>query len=1325
MTVAQGGEVEARCPDLAALENVPLSREIRDHVDRCPSCRLVVDVFADGPALDECLRFDALLAARGDGTLNSAGKNLLERHLASCESCRAVAETLSPMQDAQGDHATLPKVDPTGYALGLEVARGGMGRIIAARDLRVGRPVAVKELLGRSPHLAARFEREARVTARLQHPGIVPIYEIGRWPDGTPFYTMRMVDGRTLRAAIERATTLPDRIALLPAVLAACEAVAFAHSQRVIHRDLTPSNVLVGAYGETVVIDWGLAKDLSEGRRDDDPIDDPYRSETSRASADGLTGVGAVVGTLAYMPPEQANAESVDERSDVYALGAILYHLLAGAPPYRSRTTIDLLEDVKAGPPPAIETIAPRSPRDLVSIVTKAMARSPDARYPSARELAEELKRFLTGRIVEAHQYSQLELIRRFIQRNRAAVMVAVLAAVVLVSVGSVFVNRILRSSREAQDTARDLVLEKGRIELLAGEPLRALAYLNEAYQAGARGPAIEFLLASALSDIESSRRTLDCGGDARAVDLRERSSSPRLTHLAAACHNVGQIWHLETGTLIADLKASDGKEFAGGFDGILYSHDGATVATWGEDGVARLWDAKSGLLRHSYKHGAPITFTTFTPDDEQIATTGDDGYARIWNVSSPQQPIQSIQGSDDRFVRRLFGVLTPDGQRLLTVTFAGSGRAWALDGNLLDGFEHGTGVVGGSLSADGSHAVTCDLKGVAKIWDAKTPTDPVRLAGHTDVVWRCIFSPDGRRVLTTSHDGTAKVWDANTGALLISVNHDDVIWLGSFSSDGRRFVTIGVSGRAKVWDSSSGSMLSSHDSRRGKDARFSNDGHLVVLRGDERIEVWGLPSTRRSSFEPPPSASLVAVTMDGQRIATRKPVAEDRANPGWNVTADDKITLWTVAGQQLPAQHPEIRIPIAASSGRFIAATPTGIMVIEATTGTIVRLISPRFGRPHTLAITADGRRIVAVTKAPTDTHDVVEIWDADRGELLVTLEGARRALLSDDGGRALSWSDDDESTPADESVPPVIWDVDAKRPVATLAVSKGHRPIGFSGGTRVALLEHASKAPHAVSLWDTASGALVIRQQDTNAFPTLDPTGRWLTTVGSDRIVTVRSTDDGTVLHTFPSEKLREAQASPDGSLVAGTDDHNRMMMIINTDGSILARWQITHPGPIVTEHTFNAPNAFAWWTPDSKSVVTLSTNVDVWNAANRHTPAKIAELIRKHVPWRVENGRLVLIQNGRLAGRVVRNQVPLANVKIRVAIRRPANFGTALNWESMKANVSTKELVTTEDGSFELDNLVPGDYSLKIIVDKVEHARDVFVSAEGDPVTIELPP
>jgi serine/threonine protein kinase len=208
---------------------------------------------------------------------------------------------------------TLPVVPVTTYSFGREVARGGMGRVVAAHDLRIGRPVAVKELLDSSPSTAARFEREARITARLQHPGIVPIYEIGTWPDGTPFYAMRLVEGKTLSAALAEAD---NRLALLPSVIAACEAIAFAHAHDVIHRDLKPSNIMVGAFGETVVIDWGLAKTLDEA---DDRDVGPYRS----VPESDLTAVGEVMGTAAYMPPEQANAEPVDRRADVYSLGAI------------------------------------------------------------------------------------------------------------------------------------------------------------------------------------------------------------------------------------------------------------------------------------------------------------------------------------------------------------------------------------------------------------------------------------------------------------------------------------------------------------------------------------------------------------------------------------------------------------------------------------------------------------------------------------------------------------------------------------------------------------------------------------------------------------------------------------------------------------------------------------------------------------------------------------------------------------------------------------------------------------------------------------------
>jgi serine/threonine protein kinase len=377
------------CPDLSALEG-DANKPIRDHIAVCLPCRVVVELIGERrrgvdarERDDECARFEMLLAAREEGTLGGAAGALLEVHLRDCADCQAVAATVSPIDDKR-EASSLPPVSTAAYALGREVARGGMGRILEALDVRIGRPVAVKELLGKAPAFAARFEREARVTARLQHPGIVPIYEIGKWPDGTPFYTMRMIEGRTLREAM-RDKALVERLALLPSIIAAVDAIAFAHGKRIIHRDLTPNNVLVGEYGETVVIDWGLAKDLSvAGEPDDEPAVGPYREQ--RSASGNLTTIGAVIGTAAYMPPEQASGAVVDERADVYALGAILYHLLAGEPPYRASKSDEVVRQVQAGPPSAVAEVAVAAPRDLVSIVDKAMARDPTARYPTARE---------------------------------------------------------------------------------------------------------------------------------------------------------------------------------------------------------------------------------------------------------------------------------------------------------------------------------------------------------------------------------------------------------------------------------------------------------------------------------------------------------------------------------------------------------------------------------------------------------------------------------------------------------------------------------------------------------------------------------------------------------------------------------------------------------------------------------------------------------------------------------------------------------------------------------------------------------------------------
>jgi serine/threonine protein kinase/tetratricopeptide (TPR) repeat protein len=374
---------------------------------------------------------------------------------------------------AMAELPPLPLVSAAHYRADREVARGGMGRIVAAEDQRLRRPVAIKELIEPSPEQLGRFHREALITARLQHPGIVPVYEAGCWPSGEPFFAMKLVSGRPLDRVIAETRTLEDRLALLPRIAAAADAIAYAHSQRVIHRDLKPANVLIGDFGETVVIDWGLAKHLDD---DDGPAPDrpaaperpttpmraqsvPSSSAAGRSSERGastLTVAGAVMGTPAYMAPEQARGEPVDQRADVFALGAMLYHLLAGVPPYNARTATDVIAAAAHGKVVPLGARERGAPPDLAAIVERAMSPLPFDRYGDAGELASELRRFLTGQLVSSHRYTAAQRVSRFVRRHRAAVTIAVLATIGFAAGGTFAVRRILHE-RDAADHERRL----------------------------------------------------------------------------------------------------------------------------------------------------------------------------------------------------------------------------------------------------------------------------------------------------------------------------------------------------------------------------------------------------------------------------------------------------------------------------------------------------------------------------------------------------------------------------------------------------------------------------------------------------------------------------------------------------------------------------------------------------------------------------------------------------------------------------------------------------------------------------------------------------
>jgi hypothetical protein len=323
-----------------------------------------------------------------------------------------------------------------------ELGRGGMGRVADAYDHALDRPVAIKEMLSDSSVDLARFEREARITARLEHPGIVPIHDAGRTADGTPFYVMRRIDGQPLDRLI--GDKLAARLALIPNVLAACDAIAFAHARGVVHRDLKPTNILVGPFGETLVIDWGLARELGTTER----------TVTIPASDPKLTRAGTVAGTPGFMSPEQARGESVDARADVFALGATLFFVLAGQPPYGSASATEMVDLAGAGREADWRRIPDAVPPELRAIAKKAMAPNAVRRYADAGALAADLRRFVTGNLVGAYDYGLAARFVRLVRRHRAAVAVAAISALVVVAIAVLAVRRIV-SERDDANAAR------------------------------------------------------------------------------------------------------------------------------------------------------------------------------------------------------------------------------------------------------------------------------------------------------------------------------------------------------------------------------------------------------------------------------------------------------------------------------------------------------------------------------------------------------------------------------------------------------------------------------------------------------------------------------------------------------------------------------------------------------------------------------------------------------------------------------------------------------------------------------------------------------
>lgn len=743
-----------------------------------------------------------------------------------------------------------------------EVARGGMGTVFEVWDLDLRRSLAMK-VLAKAPdrrltsRALARFLEEAQITGQLEHPGIVPVHELGIDAEGRAYFTMRLVRGESLQAVIERVHRAEPDMPLTRALglfVSVCDTVGYAHSKGVLHRDLKPSNVMVGAFGELYVMDWGLARVLDASDPEVATADlRTVRSEAGDARSAGspwITMEGDVIGTPVYMSPEQAHGrvDEVGPRSDVYSIGAMLYHLLTGQRPYLtgapdSDSTDAVLEAVRSRPPTPVHELVADVPAELESICERAMARDPMQRYAGTMELAGDLRAFLEGRTVSAYPTGAWAELRKWIERNRRLAQASAIAALSLVGGLAASTWLFLDSRANARRLAlevRTSEIQLGRLHAKSGAIPHAEELLWPRFFERPDDPEAHWALWE-LHSHAPCRMTLDAGIGAN-VGL---ALSPDRSLLAVygpadsfATEGRIRLWDADRFEELVVLEGHTGPIHAADFD-----PENRLLATASGDGTVGLFDlaarARVGTL---VGDGPALYAVRFHPHGRRLVSGNGFGALLVWDVAARTRAAR-LEGPA-RTINAL--CFDPSGSLLASAEEDGTVRLWRdLEREVAVLSAHQGGVIAVEFSPDGALLASGGRDRSIHLWDLATYERRASIPATNGQVMDLLFARGGKELLVagtygletfavadlallrtlraatafrslvqdrhgrilTTNGPTLRVWEHGTEAMAMRFPEHEGRVQATFDASGDRLVTGDASGRMRVWDARSATL--------------------------------------------------------------------------------------------------------------------------------------------------------------------------------------------------------------------------------------------------------------------------------------------------------------------------------------------------------------------------------------------------------------------------------------------------------------------------------------------------------------------------------------